>query len=196
VLNALLPWKFTTFYTDYAKNPDLYGPFWILATVIAFLFISGNIQRYVSTKKGTKFEYHFNVIPIATCVVYGVGFVLPLLMKLFLNSCGTKERPTPIAQTIGIYGYSFASYLLPVLICAAPVETLQWVIIGYSAIASTIFLVAGFWQDLKSNLSAKWRWLVILLLVLVQITLLLVFKLYFFKHVTAIKEVKEDKTKK
>ena len=40
-----------------------------------------------------------------------------------------------------------------------------------------------YWEDFKQNLDGKLRWIAILLLCTVQLALLLVFKLYFFKHV-------------
>ena len=80
---------------------------------------------------------------------------------------------------MGIFGYSFASFLIPILICSIPVSWLQWLIIGYSAVASSVFLIAGYWQDLAKNLEGKKRWIVIAFLCAVQLTLLLTFKLYF-----------------
>lgn len=42
------------------------------------------------------------------------------------------------------------------------------------------FLVICFWHDLKEQLQPKVRWLAIAAMALVQIGLLLVFKLYFY----------------
>lgn len=30
------------------SNPDLYGPFWIITTLIVFVIITGNLSRYAS----------------------------------------------------------------------------------------------------------------------------------------------------
>jgi len=57
------------------------------------------------------------------------------------------------------------------------------VILGLSAVASTLFLIAGYWQDLANNLEGKLRWMAIAFLCAVQLTLLLIFKLYFFASV-------------
>lgn len=34
------------FFVIYKEKPDLYGPFWILTTLIAVLAILGNLGRY------------------------------------------------------------------------------------------------------------------------------------------------------
>jgi hypothetical protein len=120
LINALIPLKFTEFYKEYAEKPDLYGPTWVLATLVCFLFITGNIQRYAALPADRDFRYHFKVVPIALILVFGVGFGIPLLMKLALKFFGKGENETPTAQTVGIFGYSFTSFLIPVLICAAP----------------------------------------------------------------------------
>ena len=114
------------FYADYAQKPDLYGPLWILSTLVVFLFVSGNIQRYALTPADKEFTYHFKVIPIATTIVFVIGFGLPLLMKFLLNyyGSGNKSDQTPVVQAVGIFGYSFTSFLLPVMICAAPISWL------------------------------------------------------------------------
>lgn len=85
---------------------------------------------------------------------------------------------------MGIFGYSFTSFLIPVLLCAMPYNGLQWIVILYAAIVSCGFLIAAFWQDFKSNLDGNKRWIAILILCLVHMTLLFVFKLYFFDHFT------------
>jgi len=43
LINAVVPLKFPAFYKEYAEKPDLYGPTWVLATLVCFLFITGNI---------------------------------------------------------------------------------------------------------------------------------------------------------
>ena len=142
--NSLLPHRFRHFYKEYSEKPDLYGPLWIYATMICFLFISGNITRYIESE-GDDFTYTFNLIPVASILLLCVGVGLPLLIKVLLNVYGKSDEPTPAANAVGVYGYSFASFLLPILACSIPYSWLQWVIIGYSAVASSVFLIAGYW---------------------------------------------------
>jgi len=52
-------------------------------------------------------------------------------------------------------------------------------------VSSIAFLVLTYWADLSTTLASKTRMFVVGFIVLCQIALLLVFKLYFFKHVSA-----------
>jgi len=124
-LSAVFPPKFKGFYAEYAEKPDLYGPVWIYSTLVCFLFISGNISRYIKTESDKEFTYNFKVVPAATFILFGVGIGLPLLVKLGLKVKGNgAENPTPTATAVGIYGYSFTPFLVPVLLCAIPVQWL------------------------------------------------------------------------
>ena len=185
LLGSLIPFN-RRFQPQYAENPDLYGPFWILTTLVLVLFVAGNIERYsrhTEEEVEEDFEYSYNLIPTAMGVLYGVGIGLPLLVKCLVNTYGVSEHPTPLVHAVGIYGYSFSSFCITCLLCAIPIDWLQWLLISYSAITSLSFLICTYWQDFKSSLEPKYRWAIILIMCGVQLTLLILFKLYFFKHV-------------
>lgn len=130
------------------------------------------------------FEYNFTVVPIAAGVIYGVGFGLPVLVHSMQKWFGgMQSNLTPLASAIGIYGYSFTSFLVVTLLCAIPVDWLQWLLISYAAITSTGFLIRTYWKEFSENLEPQKRWIGITLICSVQIVLLLMFKLYFFKHI-------------
>jgi hypothetical protein len=38
------------FIDNITHNPDFYGPFWILATIVSLLSVIGNISNYLSIK--------------------------------------------------------------------------------------------------------------------------------------------------
>jgi len=78
------------FYESYHEKPDLYGPFWILTSLIVTLFISGNIARYAALGE-EMFTYSFSMIPVASTVIYGVGFGLPAVIKLVVKCSSDKE---------------------------------------------------------------------------------------------------------
>ena len=121
--HSLVPFN-PRFHQLYHAKPDLYGPFWILTSLIASLFIAGNLSRYIRLGK-KDFEYNFTVIPIAAGIIYGVGLGLPLLISYLLKWFGNNvSEGTPVASAIGIYGYSFSSFLLVSILCAIPIDWL------------------------------------------------------------------------
>lgn len=96
-----------------------------MTSLVLALFISGNIARYAEFEGESKdFEYNFRVIPMAMGILYGAGVLLPLLLKVALNLYGTNEHVTPLATTVGIYGYSFSTFLITSILCAIPLDWL------------------------------------------------------------------------
>ena len=110
-LHSLIPFN-PRFHPIYHAKPDLYGPFWILTSLIASVFIAGNISRYIRLGKAD-FKYNFTIIPEAASVIYGVGIGLPLLVHYGIKFFGNNvQETTPMISAIGIYGYSFSSFLV------------------------------------------------------------------------------------
>ena len=78
------------FYFLYKQKPDLYGPFWILATLVVILTISGNLARYFETEDKSKFEYSFKIVPIAISALFGIVLALPMGLRLFIKFFGDR----------------------------------------------------------------------------------------------------------
>jgi hypothetical protein len=81
------------FITGYKEKPDLYGPFWVLTTLVANLFISSNLYCFFTITQDNKqaLAVSFKSIPVAATVIYGVAIGLPLLLKLIINLYGTAQ---------------------------------------------------------------------------------------------------------
>jgi NADH:ubiquinone oxidoreductase subunit 5 (subunit L)/multisubunit Na+/H+ antiporter MnhA subunit len=174
------------FYTYYKEKPDLYGPFWIYTTLVVVIAMMGNLARYIDLvikEDSAKFEENYEFVPVAATVIYSIGFGLPLLLKLIMKFMGTGFFSSSYLEVLGIYGYSFTSFILTAFLCCIPSETIRWLLIGYSALTSTAFLMITYWNDLKENLEGKKRIIVIGIICIVQLVFFLIFKLYFFKHV-------------
>ena len=121
LISSLLPYN-KRFFTLYKEKPDLYGPFWIYTTLIVILAITGNFQRYLETSEN--FAYNFNFVPIAATVVYSIGFGLPLALKFIMKLLGSGFFASSYVEILGIYGYSFSSFLITVFLCAIPLNIL------------------------------------------------------------------------
>jgi hypothetical protein len=106
-------------------------------------------------------------VPIAAAVIYSVGFGLPLGLKLVMKMMGTGIFNSSYLEIVGIYGYSFSSFLITAFLCCIPSNNLRWALIAYSALTSTGFLMVTYWHDLKENLDGKKRIIIIALICLV-----------------------------
>jgi len=171
---------------EYQKKPDLYGPFWLLWTLVVVLTISGNLSRYLEFDDPSQFTYTFNIVPTSISVLFGIVIFVPFTIKMAIRFFGHSDPQVPLLHGIGIYSYSFSSFLFASLLCGAiPVEWVQWLLIIYSACTSLMFLTSVYWAELSTTMDSKKRTIVIAGICCVQLTLLCIFKLYFFKHVSA-----------
>ena len=151
--------------------------------MIASLFIAGNLSRYLRLGQEA-FEYNFYIIPVAAGVIYGVGIGLPLVIYAYQKWLGNNSvQSTPFTTAVGIYAYSFSSFLAITVFCAVPINWLQWLLISYAAVTSLGFLMRTYWQEFSQNLNTKLRWIGIVFVCAVQLVLLLMFKFYFFEHI-------------
>ena len=119
--------------------------------IIGVPFISAVLDEEMPDFE-TDFEYNFSMIPVAAGILYGVGIGLPLLIKFLINLYGSTDNTTPVVTSIGIYGYSFSSFLITSLLCAIPIEWLQWLLILYSAVTALGLITKSYWDDLESSL--------------------------------------------
>jgi hypothetical protein len=65
------------FYELIEYRPDVFGPFWILTTLIFLVSVSGNLAMWMAT---SGHRYDFNFVPKAASLIYFVGFVVPLAL--------------------------------------------------------------------------------------------------------------------
>ena len=131
------------------------------------------------------FTYHIGIVPTSISVLFGVVLFVPLMIKFAIKCFGHSESKVPLVHGIGIYSYSFSSFLISSLLCGAiPVQGVQWILILYSAVTSIVFVITTYWAELSTTMVARRRLVVVGLICVVQFVLLMIFKLYFFKHVS------------
>jgi len=68
MIAALTPMN-TKFQELAEKSPDLYGPFWIYATLVFLVAVAGNLSGYLNSKDSSNFKYDFNFVPVSAFYV-------------------------------------------------------------------------------------------------------------------------------
>lgn len=66
-------------------NPDLYGPFWILTTIIFLLGSTGNLARYFYNWEKTEYIFRLQLVRYGVVLVYSFGFGVPALLYFLLK---------------------------------------------------------------------------------------------------------------
>ena len=175
LIASLIPCN-KNFITLVEKKPDLYGPFWIYTTLIFIVASAGSLTKYIH---GAEEEDYFQkFIPMAMAVIYGVGFVLPLIVKALMQVFGSE---TSFVLVLCIYAYSFTIYG-PIFILCIPFEKLQWILLFIGVLSSTCFLLINFWKELSKYVDNR-KYFILIVIGIFQFSLFFLFKLQFFAHI-------------
>lgn len=183
ITKSLTPWKRNFFDTD-DNSPDLYGPFWIMTTIVFLLACMGNLSRYLNNWDNDEFQVRVHLIRYAVLVVYGLGFGLPLGLGIMLRYF---KSDSTIAQLVCLYGYSLGCFVVILPMCVIPSNLLQWLLISYGILNSTAFLIFNLETEIRSLDKVK-KYFVFGLIAGCQLGLFLMFKLLFFDLVIEGKE--------
>lgn len=85
-------------------QPDMYGPFWTLTTVIFSLFVFSSLASSLSSYLSDKpFDYDFKLLSIAVAVVYTYGMAVPAALWAALKYLGVPDWGLLDALTIWVY---------------------------------------------------------------------------------------------
>ena len=135
------------FHAEYNRKPDMYGPIWILKTLIVVITVATNFSRYLLSSGD--FTYQLTVFPIAFGYLFGICLGLPIGIYYFVKCFGDRESTVTLVYGIGMYSYSFTAFLLSTLICGFVTNSIvRWILLSYSTLTSIIFLINVYWIDL------------------------------------------------
>jgi hypothetical protein len=167
VLNRLRKslWPFcskSTLFVD-EDRVDLYGPIWIMLTLIVEIAVVGfiNYQIDVATMaielKGGRIPHqqmaYYSLTKIAragfVCIAY---FLLNPLLLLLMIKYVLMVPQVQYLWLFAIYGYSFTIFIITTVLNVVPLEWLRWVFLGVSGLVSLFFICGEMYQLLKAKL--------------------------------------------
>lgn len=127
-------------------NPDFYGPFWVLTTIIFLLSSTGNLSRYFSNWERDDYIFKLELVRYGVVIVYSFGFGVPVLLYFVMKFLGSTAFSLPevnhlLPQLVCLYGYSFACFLAIFLLCIIPWGWLHWLLMVYGMANSIAFLI-------------------------------------------------------
>ncbi|XP_032989717.1 protein YIPF2 isoform X2 [Rhinolophus ferrumequinum] len=117
IKGSLLPRPGHNFVRHHLRNrPDLYGPFWICATLAFVLAITGNLTLVLAQRKDPSIHYspQFHKVTVAGITIYCYAWLVPLALWGFLRwRKGVRERmgPYTFLETVCVYGYSLFVFI-------------------------------------------------------------------------------------
>lgn len=139
IKGSLLPRPGHNFVRHHLRNrPDLYGPFWICATLAFVLAVTGNLTLVLAQRRDPSIHYspQFHKVTVAGISIYCYAWLVPLALWGFLRwRKGVRERmgPYTFLETVCVYGYSLfvfipmvVLWLIPVLGCSGSLGHWPW----------------------------------------------------------------------
>ncbi|XP_054039506.1 LOW QUALITY PROTEIN: protein YIPF2 [Rissa tridactyla] len=128
------------------NNPDLYGPFWICATLALALALSGNLSHLAEkrTAPGYRYSPQFHNVTIAATLIYCYAGLVPLALWGFLR-WRRSHGALGLLETLCVYGYSLSAYVPTAVLWLIPATWLQWLLLGVAALLSASVLALTFW---------------------------------------------------
>ena len=170
---------------------DLYGPFWIMATLIVEIaivgfinyqvdlammaesFVEGNVVNYMSL-------YSLGKVAKAAFICVGYFIFCPLLIFLITRYVLFVDG-VRYFWIFAIYGYSFSIFLIVVLVLVIPVNWYRWCVLVYGGLSSLIFIIVELYTIIKERLEAGWAKFAIIVLFLLAThgIFILTLQLYF-----------------
>uniref|UniRef100_A0A3B1IBN2 Protein YIPF n=1 Tax=Astyanax mexicanus TaxID=7994 RepID=A0A3B1IBN2_ASTMX len=157
IVGSVLPWPGKNFVRHYIRNnPDLYGPFWICATLVFAIGISGNISSFLVHHGQPQYKYvpEFRKVTIAATAIYSYAWLVPLALWGFLmwrNSKVSRMVSYSFLEIVCVYGYSLSIYIPAVVLWIIPSEGLRWCSIVLALCLSGSVLMLTFWPAIRDD---------------------------------------------
>ncbi|XP_072255678.1 protein YIPF2 [Pyxicephalus adspersus] len=175
------------------NNPDLYGPFWICATLVITVTVVGNLATFIQEHGTPGYNYspQFHKVTVAGIAIYSYAWLVPLALWGFLQwrkgvspAVGTYS----FMETVCVYGYSLSAYIPSTVLCVVPYEIFRWIILLLAMSLSAFVLVLAFWPHIRKDNKMVSIGMVSSM-VLLHVLLAVGCKEYFFRRVEHIPEV-------
>ncbi|KAM5172639.1 protein YIPF2 [Mantella aurantiaca] len=138
------------------NNPDLYGPFWICATLVITVTVVGNLATFIQMHGTPGYNYspQFHKVTVAGIAIYSYAWLVPLCLWGFLQwrkgvspTVGTYS----FMETVCVYGYSLSAYIPSTLLCVVPYEIFRWIILLLAMCLSAFVLILAFWPHIRRD---------------------------------------------
>ncbi|XP_028401114.1 protein YIPF1-like [Dendronephthya gigantea] len=189
ILGSMVPVRRRNFLTTQIRsNPDLYGPFWVCATLVVTIAISGNLANYLIHSGEIQWAYDFHKITLAAVAIFGYAWLVPVAVWGVLAWRGNTSGYS-FLEIICVYGYSLSIFIPISILWVIPIELVRWVLVILGLCLSGAVLVLTFWPAVRDD-DKKVAWTILFVIFLLHGSLAIGFKLYFFHAPPSTTEVK------
>jgi len=181
LLRSLIPIG-KSFFDTISPNPDLYGPFWVVTTLVFMTAAVWNFGSYLSYLRAdssmVNYDYDFTMLSYAAATFYGYWLVVSFGLW---GLCRYWKVQLKLIEILCLYGYSLFVYIPISVLCVIPILALQWSLVAVSGAETTVFIVLNLFGIFKRE-HLKRGIPVLIVLALLHIGLALGLKLFYFAY--------------
>lgn len=179
IIGSMVPIFRKNFLVSYIRpNPDLYGPFWICATLIFTTAITGNLASYLSNLGDHQWVYDFHKVTLAAVAIFAYASVVPTVLWGVLL-WRKSNAGYSFLEIVCVYGYSLFIYIPISVLWVVPIEWLRWLLVMLGMCLSGTVLLSTFWPAVEDD-DKKIAALILAIIFLFHGLLAVGFKVYFF----------------
>lgn len=198
VVNSIIPKRAPTDYLqlNIGTSPDLYGPIWIVITLIFTIAISGNMASYLQNAGDHHWRYNFHLVSVAATIIVLYTSLMPLaiwaLLKWFDRPNDLDESPyTPsLLSLVCLYGYSLAIYIPVSILWTIQISVFQYLLM-ITGFLPAWALVCVLLPAIKKS---KFSFLIQVAVAGMHLVLALALMLMFFHHSGTAAAVEDSKS--
>ncbi|KAG7529363.1 hypothetical protein FFLO_05715 [Filobasidium floriforme] len=168
---------------------DLYGPFWILTTLILTIYLSTSLSTALSagnTTSDTPTDKDLTLLTFITTLIYLYGLAFPaafwgvvryLALKTGGNEGGSEGAAGwSLPEAWAVWGYGMVVWVPISVLCVIPIPILRWILVGAAGLSSGYFLVRNVYPVLSSISDAKLPRTLIIVVIVVHAVVTLIMK--------------------
>uniref|UniRef100_A0A0K0EMC0 Protein YIPF n=1 Tax=Strongyloides stercoralis TaxID=6248 RepID=A0A0K0EMC0_STRER len=184
---SVFPFKKPNFICDVLEsNPDIYGPLWILLTLVLCIGVTNSLVHFFNTYGEQSAEVDFGMVSAVFTLLSMYISLVPLGLYFYMsyNKASTNYTYMEILCT---YGYNL-TILIPISILYHlnfSFWRLSLVIIG--VIITFTILYGTFWPAFKNLGKKNESTMVMLLILILQFAVITLLKVYYLDTLSAIK---------
>ena len=152
----LTPWH-GGFQSVYDDTPDLYGPFWVCATLVFVIAMGGQYASYLSGDAAKRASWNFDAHAVAASAfaTYGYVFLVPALVYVALrcvaNIAPGGDQNLSLIGLVCTYGYGCAAFVPASVASVVPSELFRAVAFALAAVAGATFLLVNAARPLSKD---------------------------------------------
>ena len=182
IFKAILPFSWAPIFDS--PRVDLYGPFWIMCTLIIVTCIVSQFTEYVDSFFTNADEVSkFDIERVASCasLMFTYFIFVPLFIHIIFKCSTVRKKGSPgFIWFLAVYGYSFTIFIPASIAYMVPLSLARWVILVTAGLISLFFICKELISAATQNLTGQKVKLVALVLACLHGGLVILLRYKYF----------------